>query len=58
MITDGGMHFTKPFKQEFYTAKYPSPMPVRDIRFGGEVHNNKMERMNGGIRDRGKSCVG
>jgi hypothetical protein len=24
----------------------------RDIRFGGEIHNNKMERMNGQIRDR------
>jgi len=26
----------------------------RDIRFGGEIHNNKMERMNGEIRDREK----
>ena len=27
---------------------------VRDIRFDGSVHNNKMERMNGEIRDREK----
>jgi len=27
---------------------------IRDIRFDGEVHNNKMERMNGELRDREK----
>jgi transposase-like protein len=58
LITDGGMHFTKPFKQEFYTARYPRTRHVRDIRFGGEVHNNKMERMNGEIRDREKVMRG
>jgi len=25
---------------------------IRDIRMNGEVHNNKMERMNGELRDR------
>lgn len=27
---------------------------IRDIRFNGQIHNNKMERMNGEIRDREK----
>ena len=29
-----------------------------DIRFGGEIHNNKMERINGEIRDREKVVRG
>lgn len=29
-----------------------------DIRLGGEIHNNKMERMNGEIRDREKVVRG
>ncbi|MGA8856270.1 MAG: hypothetical protein WB643_03780 [Candidatus Bathyarchaeia archaeon] len=28
------------------------------IRFGGEIHNNKMERMNGELRDREKVVRG
>ena len=31
---------------------------INDIRFGGEVHNKKMERMNGEIRDREKVMRG
>jgi len=31
---------------------------VQDIRFDGTVHNNKMERMNGEIRDREKVVRG
>ena len=31
---------------------------VRDIRLGGEVHNNKMERLNGEMRDREKVMRG
>jgi len=58
MITDGGHHFIDPIKKEFYTLKYPRTKHVRDIRFGGEVHNNKMERMNGEIRDRERTMRG
>ena len=31
---------------------------IRDIRFNGQVHNNKMERINGEIRDREKVVRG
>jgi putative transposase len=58
LITDGGMHFSKPFKREFYTNTLPRTQHVRDIRFNSPVHNNKMERMNGEIRDREKVMRG
>ncbi len=58
LITDGGMHFTKPFKREFYTNTYPRTQHVRDIRISGVVHNNKMERLNGEFRDREKVMRG
>ncbi len=58
MITDGGHHFLEPIKQEFYTLKYPRTKHIRDIRFDGSVHNNKMERLNGEVRDREKTFRG
>jgi transposase-like protein len=53
LITDGAPNFHEAFKDEFYTAKVATrPEHIRDIRFDGTVHNNKMERMNGELRDR------
>jgi len=61
LITDGGHHFITPVQQEFYVkntrANYPT-QHVRDIRLDGTVHNNKMERLNGEIRDREKTFRG
>ena len=57
LTTDGGRHFNQPFKREFGTANRYS-QHVRDIRLDGTVHNNKMERMNGEIRDREKVMRG
>jgi hypothetical protein len=38
---------------EFYSSKLANrPEHIRDIRMNGEIHNNKMERMNGELRDR------
>ncbi len=34
------------------------PVPVREIALDGQVHNNKMERMNGEVRDREKTMRG
>jgi hypothetical protein len=31
---------------------------IREIAFKGKVHNNKMERMNGEVRDREKTIRG
>jgi len=58
LITDGGHHFIEPFKKEFYTQRKPFSQHIRDIRLDGTVHNNKMERMNGEVRDREKVIRG
>lgn len=59
LITDGGRHFQSPFRKEFRTADRLSKH-IRDIRLGakGGVHNDKMERMNGEVRDREKVMRG
>lgn len=58
MITDGGNHFIQPIIKEFWTNTNPKTQHVRDIRLDGTTHNNKMERMNGEIRDREKVMRG
>jgi transposase-like protein len=53
LITDGAPNFHEAFVDEFYTSKLANrPEHIRDIRFDSTVHNNKMERMNGELRDR------
>jgi len=53
LITDGAPNFHEAFMEEWWTSKVGTrPEHIRDIRFDGTVHNNKMERMNGEIRDR------
>lgn len=55
LITDGAPNFHEAYEQEFYTnSKLARTEHIRDIRLGGKIHNNKMERMNGEIRDREK----
>jgi len=58
LITDGAQNFHDAFNKELRTNRYTSPKHIQDIRFGGEIHNNKMERMNGEIRDREKVVRG
>ena len=57
LTTDGGRHFNRPFKREFGAMNRYS-QHVKDIRLNGSVHNNKMERMNGELRDREKVMRG
>jgi transposase-like protein len=59
LITDGGRHFQSPFRKEFRTADRLTKH-VRDIRLDSKqgIHNNKMERMNGELRDREKVMRG
>ncbi len=54
LISDGAHNFHRAYNKEYWTHFNPRPEHVRDIRFGGEVHNNKMERQNGEWRDREK----
>jgi transposase-like protein len=58
LITDGAQNFHDAFNKELRTNYQDSPKHIQDIRFGGEIHNNKMERMNGEIRDREKVVRG
>ena len=59
LITDGAPNFAEANKKEYQT-RYSNDTTnhVRDIRFDGTVHNNKMERMNGEVRDREKTMRG
>jgi transposase-like protein len=53
LITDGAPNFHEAFKDEFWTQRVETrPEHIREIRLAGKVHNNKMERMNGELRDR------
>jgi putative transposase len=61
MITDG-LHsyedahrkvFGKPWNRRYFKVEH-----VREIQLDGKIHNNKMERMNGEIRDREKTMRG
>ena len=55
MITDGAHNFREDYEQEFWTQKIGTRTErIRDIAFDGVRHNNKMERMNGELRQREK----
>ncbi|HMK94638.1 MAG TPA: DDE-type integrase/transposase/recombinase, partial [Candidatus Limnocylindrales bacterium] len=57
-ITDGLAAYHDAYKKEFWTLKNPRTEHVRHIKLSGDMHNNKMERMNGEIRDREKTMRG
>lgn len=57
-ITDGLASYNEAFKREFYSKSYPRPTHIRHISIKGDKNNNKMERMNGEIRDREKTMRG
>jgi putative transposase len=55
IITDGARNFQAGIESEFWReSKALAIVHDRDIRLNGEIHNNKMERLNGEIRDREK----
>jgi putative transposase len=60
LITDGLPSYHYAFKKVFAWKTTPTKKPIhkREIAFDGGVHNNKMERMNGEIRDREKVMRG
>ncbi len=60
LITDGLPSYHYAFKKVFAGRTTPTRRPVhkREIAFAGGVHNNKMERMNGEVRDREKVMRG
>ena len=55
IISDGAQNFVRAIQDE-YSRPSERPLHVRDIRFNGEIHNNKMEALNGHtIRQREKT---
>ncbi len=54
LTTDGAPNFHEAYLREFYTQRPETRTEhIRDMHMGGEVvNNNKMERMNGELRDR------
>ncbi|MDE1812779.1 MAG: IS6 family transposase [Thaumarchaeota archaeon] len=58
-ITDGAFNYKTAFYKEYRTrAVKDRPVHIRHIRFWGDNNNNKMERLNGEIRDREKTMRG
>ncbi|MGP8128753.1 MAG: IS6 family transposase [Candidatus Bathyarchaeia archaeon] len=54
-ITDGAPNFHQAYEREFWTSrKIDRPEHIREIALDGVRHNNKMERMNGELRQREK----
>ncbi|HVP96397.1 DDE-type integrase/transposase/recombinase [Methanoregula sp.] len=61
LITDGLPAYHDAFKREFYSRMLPQPRHINAIKITGhqnEANNNKMERINGEIRDREKTMRG
>lgn len=55
LISDGASNFHEAFG---YVFGRPFTQHIQDIRLDGTVHNNKMERLNGEVRDREKVMRG
>jgi transposase-like protein len=51
VIIDDAQNFADAFKKEFFTINNPRTRHIAHIRLRGDHNNNKMERMNGEVRD-------
>jgi len=58
MITDGLRSYHDAYKKEFWTLRNPRTKHIRHIKLRGDMNNNKMERLNGEIRQREKTMRG
>ena len=58
LITDGLPAYHDAFNKEFYSNKKPQSKHINAIKLNGDTNNNKMERINGEIRDREKTMRG
>ncbi|WP_245871566.1 DDE-type integrase/transposase/recombinase [Candidatus Nitrosotenuis aquarius] len=58
LVTDGAPNFAEAYRMEYLKEKLESPKHVRHIHFNNDRNNNKMERLNGEIRDREKVMRG
>lgn len=58
LISDGAHNFKQACKKEYYTMKKPHTRHISHVHMSGDMNNNKMERMDGEIRDREKVMRG
>jgi transposase-like protein len=59
LVSDGAANFHEAYNQEFRTSRLETRTEhIRHIRLAGDFNNNRMERMNGEIRDREKVMRG
>ncbi|WXG43012.1 MAG: DDE-type integrase/transposase/recombinase [Promethearchaeati archaeon SRVP18_Atabeyarchaeia-1] len=58
IITDGLQAYHIAYKKEFWTTHSPRTKHIQHISARGDLNNNKMERMNGEVRDREKVMRG
>ena len=58
LITDGLQSYHDAFNKVFYQRSNPQSQHVNAIKLAGSTNNNKMERINGEIRDREKTMRG
>jgi transposase-like protein len=61
LITDGLPAYHRAFNDEFFTKSNPQSQHINAIKLtghGNHANNNKMERINGEIRDREKTMRG
>jgi len=58
LISDGAMNFHEAYKEEFWSRVAPLTSHMRHIHIQGDHNNNKMERLNGEVRDREKVMRG
>jgi transposase-like protein len=57
-ITDGLGSYHEAYLKEYVHSEGVKTTHVRHIKLSGDIHNNKMERTNGEIRDREKTMRG
>lgn len=58
LITDGLRSYHQAFMKEFWSLKGPRTIHIKHVKIQGDMNNNKMERLNGEIRDREKIMRG
>ncbi len=58
LITDGLQAYHLAYKKEFWTSQGPRTQHIQHITIRGDHNNNKIERMNGKVRDREKVVRG
>lgn len=58
LITDGLPSYHDAYRKEYWTQIKPQTKHIRQITIRGKTHNNKMERLNGEVRDREKVMRG